>query len=215
MAEIKANKDKINIIRAKYIASAVKKQQYPENELNLNEVAFIGRSNVGKSSLINSLTRVHNLARVSSQPGKTQTINFFELTARIIETGEDKLFRLVDLPGYGYAKTAQSNRKQWKKFIEEYFLGSKHLQFVCQLIDIRHEPMKSDKEMFNWLIENNVPVLIIATKADKISRGAVGKQVAQIKKSLGVKQIDVLPYSSAKGEGRSELLDVIFNSLLQ
>lgn len=213
MTDTLNSKDKINIIRAKYIASAVKKQQYPENDLN--EIAFIGRSNVGKSSLINSLTRVRNLARVSAQPGKTQTINFFELTARIIETGEDKLFQLVDLPGYGYAKTAQSNRKQWKKFIEEYFLTSQKLHFVCQLIDIRHEPMKSDKEMFAWLVEHNVPVLIIATKADKISRGAVAKNVSQIKKALGVKQIDVLPYSSQKNEGRSELLDVIFNSLLQ
>ncbi|HJF85547.1 MAG TPA: ribosome biogenesis GTP-binding protein YihA/YsxC [Megamonas hypermegale] len=204
-------KDKINIIRAKYTASAVKKAQYPAERLK--EIAFIGRSNVGKSSLINSLTRVHNLARVSGQPGKTQTINFFELTARIIETGEDKLFHLVDLPGYGYAKTAQTNRKQWAKFIEEYFLNSEHLQFVCQLIDIRHAPMKSDIEMFNWLVKNNVPVLIIATKADKISRGAVAKQVAQIKKMLGVKEIDILPYSSVKNAGRSELLEVIYQML--
>lgn len=206
-------KDKINIIRAKYTASAVKKAQYPAERLK--EIAFIGRSNVGKSSLINSLTRVHNLARVSGQPGKTQTINFFELTARIIETGEDKLFHLVDLPGYGYAKTAQTNRKQWAKFIEEYFLNSEHLQFVCQLIDIRHAPMKSDIEMFNWLVKNNVPVLIIATKADKISRGAVAKQVAQIKKMLGVKEIDILPYSSVKNAGRSELLEVIYEGLLK
>lgn len=206
-------KDKINIIRAKYTASAVKKAQYPAERLK--EIAFIGRSNVGKSSLINSLTRVHNLARVSGQPGKTQTINFFELTARIIETGEDKLFHLVDLPGYGYAKTAQTNRKQWAKFIEEYFLNSEHLQFVCQLIDIRHAPMKSDIEMFNWLVKNNVPVLIIATKADKISRGAVAKQVAQIRKTLGVKEIDILPYSSVKNAGRSELLEVIYDGLLK
>ena len=204
-------KDKINIIRAKYTASAVKKAQYPAERLK--EIAFIGRSNVGKSSLINSLTRVHNLARVSGQPGKTQTINFFELTARIIETGEDKLFHLVDLPGYGYAKTAQTNRKQWAKFIEEYFLNSEHLQFVCQLIDIRHAPMKSDIEMFNWLVKNNVPVLIIATKADKISRGAVAKQTAQIRKTLGVKEIDILPYSSVKNAGRSELLEVIYQIL--
>ena len=204
-------KDKINIIRAKYTASAVKKAQYPAERLK--EIAFIGRSNVGKSSLINSLTRVHNLARVSGQPGKTQTINFFELTARIIETGEDKLFHLVDLPGYGYAKTAQTNRKQWAKFIEEYFLNSEQLQFVCQLIDIRHAPMKSDIEMFNWLVKNNVPVLIIATKADKISRGAVAKQTAQIRKMLGVKEIDILPYSSVKNAGRSELLEVIYQML--
>lgn len=206
-------KDKINIIRAKYTASAVKKAQYPAERLK--EIAFIGRSNVGKSSLINSLTRVHNLARVSGQPGKTQTINFFELTARIIETGEDKLFHLVDLPGYGYAKTAQTNRKQWAKFIEEYFLNSEQLQFVCQLIDIRHAPMKSDIEMFNWLVKNNVPVLIIATKADKISRGAVAKQTAQIRKMLGVKEIDILPYSSVKNAGRSELLEVIYEGLLK
>lgn len=204
-------KDKINIIRAKYTASAVKKAQYPAERLK--EISFIGRSNVGKSSLINSLTHVHNLARVSGQPGKTQTINFFELTARIIETGEDKLFHLVDLPGYGYAKTAQTNRKQWAKFIEEYFLNSEQLQFVCQLIDIRHAPMKSDIEMFNWLVKNNVPVLIIATKADKISRGAVAKQVAQIRKTLGVKEIDILPYSSVKNAGRSELLEVIYQML--
>ena len=204
--------DKINIIRAKYVASAVKKAQYPEERLK--EIAFIGRSNVGKSSLINSLTRVHNLARVSGQPGKTQTINFFELTARIIETGEDKLFHLVDLPGYGYAKTAQTNRKQWAKFIEEYFLHSGQLQFVCQLIDIRHAPMKSDVEMFQWLVKNNVPVLIIATKADKISRGAVAKQIAQIRKTLGVKEIDILPYSSVKNAGRSELLEVIYQMLI-
>lgn len=205
--------DKINIIRAKYIASAVKKAQYPTEKRK--EIAFIGRSNVGKSSLINSLTRVHNLARVSGQPGKTQTINFFELTARIIETGEDRLFHLVDLPGYGYAKTAQTNRKQWAKFIEEYFLHSEQLQFVCQLIDIRHSPMKSDVEMFDWLVKNNVPVLIIATKADKISRGAVAKQIAQIKKTLGVKEIDILPYSSVKNAGRSELLEVIYDGLLK
>ncbi len=210
MTEIK---DKINIIRARYIASAVKKEQYPTERLK--EVAFIGRSNVGKSSLINSLTRVHNLARVSGQPGKTQTINFFELTAKIYETGENTSFHLVDLPGYGYAKTAQSNRKQWAKFIDEYFLQSDKLQFVCQLIDIRHAPMESDVKMFRWFIEHSIPVLIIATKADKISRGAVAKQVAQIKRVLGVKEIDVLPYSSKKGEGRSELLDVIFHSLLQ
>lgn len=205
--------DKINIIRAKYIASAVKKAQYPTEKRK--EIAFIGRSNVGKSSLINSLTRVHNLARVSGQPGKTQTINFFELTARIIETGEDRLFHLVDLPGYGYAKTAQTNRKQWAKFIEEYFLSSEQLQFVCQLIDIRHAPMKLDVEMFDWLVKNNVPVLIIATKADKISRGAVAKQIAQIKKTLGVKEIDILPYSSVKNSGRSELLEVIYDGLLK
>lgn len=207
------SKDPINIIRAKYIASAVKPAQYPEEKLN--QIAFIGRSNVGKSSLINSLTRVHNLARVSGQPGKTQTINFYELMARNTVTGEDENFHLVDLPGYGYAKTSQSNRKQWAKFIEDYFLKSKELQFVCQLIDIRHEPMASDVKMFKWLVEHNVPVLLIATKADKISRGQIQKQIAQIKRVLGVKDMDVLPYSSPKKQGRSELLQVIGELILK
>ena len=179
------------------------------------EIVFIGRSNVGKSSLINSLTRVNNLARVSSQPGKTQTINFFEVGIKIAEVEERKAFYLVDLPGYGYAKTGKQNRKIWSKFIEEYFLTSPRLRFVCQLIDIRHEPMASDVDMFNWLVENDIPVLIIATKADKIGKNAQAKNIAAIKRKLGIKEISVLPYSSLKNEGRSDLLDVIGDSLLE
>lgn len=206
-------KEEIIITQGKYIASAVRADQYPEGDLP--EVVFIGRSNVGKSSLINSLSRVGGLARVSGTPGKTQTINFYELSAKIPNIEERRSFFLVDLPGYGYAKTGQANRKVWAKFIEEYLLKSPRLQFVCQLIDIRHDPMKSDIEMFNWLVENNLPVLIIATKADKLSKNAVQKQVKQIKKVLGVPDLDVLPYSSVKSEGRSDLLDVISTVLVE
>lgn len=206
-------KEEIIITQGKYIASAVRADQYPEGDLP--EVVFIGRSNVGKSSLINSLSRVGGLARVSGTPGKTQTINFYELSAKIPSIEERRSFFLVDLPGYGYAKTGQANRKVWAKFIEEYLLKSPRLQFVCQLIDIRHDPMKSDIEMFNWLVENNLPVLIIATKADKLSKNAVQKQVKQIKKVLGVPDLDVLPYSSVKSEGRSDLLDVISTVLVK
>ncbi|WP_177504885.1 ribosome biogenesis GTP-binding protein YihA/YsxC [Anaerosinus sp.] len=206
-------KEEIIITQGKYIASAVRADQYPEGDLP--EVVFIGRSNVGKSSLINSLSRVGGLARVSGTPGKTQTINFYELSAKIPTIEERRSFFLVDLPGYGYAKTGQANRKVWAKFIEEYLLKSPRLQFVCQLIDIRHDPMKSDIEMFNWLVENNLPVLIIATKADKLSKNAVQKQVKQIKKVLGVPELDVLPYSSVKSEGRSDLLDVISTVLVE
>ncbi|WIW69895.1 ribosome biogenesis GTP-binding protein YihA/YsxC [Anaerosinus gibii] len=206
-------KEEIIITQGKYIASAVRADQYPEGDLP--EVVFIGRSNVGKSSLINSLSRVGGLARVSGTPGKTQTINFYELSAKIPSIEERRSFFLVDLPGYGYAKTGQANRKVWAKFIEEYLLKSPRLQFVCQLIDIRHDPMKSDIEMFNWLVENNLPVLIIATKADKLSKNAVQKQVKQIKKVLGVPDLDVLPYSSVKSEGRSDLLDVISTVLVE
>ncbi|MBQ1416138.1 MAG: YihA family ribosome biogenesis GTP-binding protein [Selenomonas sp.] len=207
------DKERVIITQGKYIASAVRKDQYPEEDLP--EIVFIGRSNVGKSSLINSLTRVNNLARVSSQPGKTQTINFFEVGIKIAEVEERKAFYLVDLPGYGYAKTGKENRKIWSKFIEEYFLTSPRLRFVCQLIDIRHEPMASDVDMFNWLVDNDIPVLIIATKADKIGKNARAKNIAAIKRKLGIKEISVLPYSSLKNEGRSDLLDVIGDSLLE
>ena len=122
---------------------------------------------------------------------------------------------MVDLPGYGYAKTGKERRKIWSKFIEEYLLNSVRLQFVCQLIDIRHEPMASDVEMFQWLIKNNIPVLVIATKADKIGKNARNKNIAAIKRKLGIQEISVLPYSSLKNEGRSDLLDVIGDSLLE
>lgn len=206
-------KDRVIITQGSYVASAVNKEQYPQNALP--EIVFMGRSNVGKSSLINSLTRVNNLARVSSQPGKTQTINFFEVGVKIAEADERKAFYLVDLPGYGYAKTGKERRKIWSKFIEEYLLNSVRLQFVCQLIDIRHEPMASDVEMFQWLIKNNIPVLVIATKADKIGKNARNKNIAAIKRKLGIQEISVLPYSSLKNEGRSDLLDVIGDSLLE
>ena len=206
-------KEKVIITQGRYLASAVKKEQYPVEPRP--EIVFMGRSNVGKSSLINSLTRVRNLARVSGQPGKTQTINFYEIGAKIEGIEERKDFYLVDLPGYGYAKTGREKRELWAKFIKEYLLSSKNLQFVCQLIDIRHEPMPSDIEMFHWLLENDLPVLLIATKADKLGRTAALQSAAVIRRSLGISNIDVLPYSSLKNEGRSELLDVIASVLVQ
>lgn len=206
-------KDRVIITQGQYVASAVQKDQYPEKDLP--EIVFIGRSNVGKSSLINSLTRVNNLARVSSQPGKTQTINFFEVGLKIADTEGRKAFYLVDLPGYGYAKTGKERRKIWSKFIEEYLLHSPRLQFVCQLIDIRHEPMASDVEMLEWLVRNNIPILIVATKADKIGKNARLKNIAAIRRKLGIAELPVLPYSSLKNEGRSDLLDVIGDSLVE
>ena len=206
-------KERVIITQGKYIASAVRKEQYPE--VRKKEIVFIGRSNVGKSSLINSLVRVRNLARVSSQPGKTQTINFYDIGAKLEDVEERKEFYLVDLPGYGYAKTGKEKRKIWSKFIEEYLLSSDQLQFVCQLIDIRHDPMPADIDMFHWLVDHGLPVLVIATKADKLGKTVCAKNTARIRRLLGVKEMDVLPYSSIKNEGRSELLDVIGQSLIQ
>ncbi len=209
--------ENINIIKSEYIISAVSKAQYPEE--TLPEFAFIGRSNVGKSSLINSLCNRKNLARTSQTPGKTQTINFFRavLKSENNVTAENNFtpIHLVDLPGYGYAKTSKTNRRIWAKFIEEYLLSSPNLKFVCQLVDMRHAPMDSDKKFFVWLVENNVPVLVIATKADKLSKNEQRKQLAVINNSFGVEELSILPYSSQTHSGRADLLDVISDSLKQ
>ena len=200
--------ENINIIKSEYIISAVGKAQYPEEKLP--EFAFIGRSNVGKSSLINSLCNRKNLARTSQTPGKTQTINFFRAG---LKSGDNVTpIHLVDLPGYGYAKTSKTNRRIWAKFIEEYLLSSPNLKFVCQLVDMRHPPMDSDKKFFAWLVENNVPVLVIATKSDKLSKNEQKKQIAVINNSFDVEELSILPYSSQNHTGRADLLDVIFNS---
>ena len=205
------NNEEINITSGQYIASAVRMDQYPEGELH--EVAFMGRSNVGKSSLINSLCRRNALARTSGSPGKTQTLNFYRLMAKMSEDRRE--FFLVDLPGYGYARAGKSNRQQWAKFIEEYLLKSPRLQLACQLIDIRHDPMDSDISTYQWLIENDVPVQVIATKADKLTRMNVNKNVNAIRKGLGMKSDDIIAYSSESNLGRSELLDVIGQILLK
>lgn len=201
------------ITKAAYLASAVRRDQYPEEQHPA--VAFIGRSNVGKSSLINSLTRIRQLAHVSGKPGKTQTINFYELLMRIDGGEERHPVHLVDLPGYGYAKAARESRKTWAKFIEEYFLHAENLHFVCLLLDIRHEPMPSDRKMFDWLVSHDIPVLVVATKADKLGRTARQKQLSLMRKTLGVPDLSILPYSVPKNEGRTELLDVMKEYLLE
>jgi len=204
--------EKITVVKSDYIISAVGKKQYPEE--NLPGIVFIGRSNVGKSSLINSLTRRKNLARISQTPGKTQTINFYKVELKI--SAEEiiyKNFYLVDLPGYGYAKTSKTNRKLWAKFIEDFLLTSREIKFVCQLIDLRHKPQESDKKMFAWLVEKNLPVLTVATKSDKLSKTEAKKNLAAIKNILRIDENSVLPYSSKTNEGRADLLEVIANSL--
>lgn len=204
---IAQNKITVDLINAKYAASAVRQDQYPEPDLAIPEIAFIGRSNVGKSSLLNSLTRHNGLARTSSTPGKTQTLNFYRAMLKE-ETARYDLF-LVDLPGYGYARTGQAARRQWSKFIEEYFLNSPRLKLICQLIDIRHAPMESDIATYLWLREAGLSVQIIATKADKISRSVQKKHLSVIQNVLGAAPADLLAYSSEKGLGRDKLLEII------
>lgn len=204
--------DEITVVKSEYVTSAVSRKTCPE-EL-LPEIVFVGRSNVGKSSLINSLTRRKSLARTSGTPGKTQMINFFRVE---LKTADDirRAIYLVDLPGYGYAKTSKVNRRLWAKFIDEYLTSRRDIKFVCQLIDMRHPPLESDLKSFAALVEKNLPVMIIATKSDKLGKTERQKHINVIKNALGVDIESILPYSSVKNEGRSELLDVVMNSLIQ
>lgn len=202
-----------DIVKAKYIASAVKAEQYPKEKLI--EAAFIGRSNVGKSSLINSLCRRNGLARVSATPGKTQTINFYELEAKrvVAEAEERASFYLVDLPGYGFAKTNKNNKEQWSGFISKYLSNSENLALVGQLIDIRHKPMDSDLECYDWLMECGLKVQVILTKADKLSKSAALAQKALYRKAMNLYEDQIMIYSSTNHSMRGELIYRIMNSL--
>lgn len=201
----------VNITGASFLTSAVAKSQYPVEKRP--EIAFVGRSNVGKSTLTNSLMNRRNLARTSKTPGKTQMINFFLVGANVVSKGRRYDFYLVDLPGYGYAKAAKTERLNWANFIEEYLQTSPQLKFVCQLIDGRHEPMASDITMFRWLVSRNIPVLVIATKMDKLGKQAQMESVSRIRRILSVPGLDVLPYSSVQGMGRAELLSAIADAI--
>lgn len=208
-------KENWDIIRSRYVASAVRADQYPE--LKMAEAAFIGRSNVGKSSLINSLCRRNNLARVSSTPGKTQTINFYELDAKRTEEGLDERakFYLVDLPGYGFARTSRDNKERWSGFISKYLSESENIALVCQLIDIRHKPMESDMECFRWLKSCGLRVQVVLTKADKLSRSAAQSQAAIFRREMGLGEEEIIVYSSVQHAQRSELIGRIMAALLE
>lgn len=195
-----------DIVQAEYAASAVSATQHPERILE--EVAFIGRSNVGKSSLLNSLTRRKNLARVSSSPGKTQTINFYECTLkRTLEDGPEwRDIYAVDLPGYGFARTSKSNKENWSAFIAKYLENATRLKVVCQLVDIRHAPMESDIACYQWLQNLERPTLVILTKSDKISKNAIEPQRQLFKKVLGMDDNHIMTYTSTQHTMRNELI---------
>lgn len=171
----------------------------PENKLV--EIAFAGRSNVGKSSLINALMNRKSYARTSQQPGKTQTINFYNIN--------DALY-FVDLPGYGYAKVSQQEKEKWGRMIERYLHQSNVLKAVFLLIDIRHDPSANDKTMYEWILANGFHPIIIATKADKINRSQLQKQIKAVRQGLGAgKDTVVLPFSAQTKQGREEIYEVI------
>ena len=165
------------------------------------EVAFAGKSNVGKSSLINALMNRKSYARISATPGKTQTINFYNINSELY---------LVDLPGYGYARVSEKEREQWGRMIERYLHGSMQLRAVFLLIDIRHEPSANDKMMYRWVVEQGYHPVIIATKLDKIKRSQVQKHVKMIKEGLElVPGTKVIPFSSSTKQGRDEIWELI------
>ncbi len=202
-----------DIIHARYITSAVRAGQYPNHILA--ETAFIGRSNVGKSSLINSLCRRNALARVSSTPGKTQTINFYELEARRVfgEQQERARFYLVDLPGYGFARTSKANKEQWSGFISQYLSGSRQLALVCQLADIRHKPMENDLVCYRRILRRGLRVQVVLTKADKLSKNAVQAQKELFKRELGISEENIITYSSMQHTMRGALIGRIMGVL--
>lgn len=180
-------------------AVAVKRSQYPED--NMKEIAFAGRSNVGKSSLLNLITGRKALARVSGSPGKTRTINFYNINGD---------FRIVDLPGYGYARVSKSVTENWGDMMEQYFSARHGLIKTVQLVDIRHEPSKQDIQMYEYLKHYGLDGLVVATKADKISRNQMNKNISVIRKALGMKPEDkVIACSALKKTGQDEFLDEI------
>lgn len=185
----------MKIITAKCTVSAVGPKQYPNT--GFPEIVMVGRSNVGKSSLINSLCSRRALARTSVHPGKTRTINYFAVNERIY---------LVDLPGYGYAETSKETRREWGEFITSYLRNREEIALIVHLIDLRHEPMKNDRNASEWLMGLNIPYAVVGMKADKISRGRRPAHIAAIRRGLTLPpHVPSLIYSSVTGEGRDEL----------
>lgn len=193
----------INTHNAEILLSAANKSRYPQDDIP--EIALAGRSNVGKSSFINTLLNRKNLARTSGKPGKTQLLNFFNI--------DDKL-RFVDVPGYGYAKVSKTERAKWGKMIEEYLTSRDNLRAVVSLVDLRHDPSADDVQMYEFLKYYEIPVIVVATKADKIPRGKWNKHESAIKKKLDFdKTDDFIIFSSVDKTGLDQAWDAILGKI--
>jgi GTP-binding protein len=171
-------------------------------DTTLPEIAFAGRSNVGKSSLINRLLRRSKAARVSNTPGRTREINFFRINNQFV---------LVDLPGYGYAKVSRDRKAEWKPMIEGYLRGRSTLRGIVQLLDIRHDPTNDDIQMLDFLAEVGVPTMIVMTKTDKLTKSQAATRIAAIVSSLGLDEDQVIPFSAVTGEGRDDLAESVMS----
>jgi len=189
----------MNLHNVKLAISAAHRNQFLNT--GLPELGFVGRSNVGKSSLINKVLNRRNFARTSSTPGKTATINYYEIDSKAY---------LVDLPGYGYAKVSKDRQKTWGAFIEDYFRVSKNIALVFSLIDIRHNPTADDIVMVDYLKTMGLPFIVIATKADKLSKKAAGESLENIRKRLQLPpETPIIAFSATNGQGRDEIVDII------
>lgn len=189
----------MDLNKARYELTAVKPEQYPFGDTP--EIALLGRSNVGKSTIINTLLNRKNLARVSSEPGKTRGINFYNI---------DNELYFVDLPGYGYAKVSKDMKAAWGGFIETYLNSRRQLRMAVMLVDIRHAPSEDDKMMYKWIVEHGLHHIVVATKTDKISRSQVGARMQDIKKVLGIGAgVVAIPYSSETRQGKDEIWTLI------
>jgi GTP-binding protein len=189
----------VQIKNPAFFGSAVKPEQYPPGFKP--EIAFVGRSNVGKSSLLNTLVGKKGLAKVGATPGKTQVINFFDI---------DGAFYLVDLPGYGYAKVSKEQRAQWADIIETYLKGREQLKAIVLLVDARHEPTKDDVAMCDWIRNSGLAVIVAATKVDKLKKSEIGPNTVVIRSALTLEETEaVILFSSTTGTGRGELLNAI------
>jgi GTP-binding protein len=194
----------MKIKNSSFVTSAVWKEQYPEEPLP--EIAFAGRSNVGKSSLINMLINRKGLAKTSSTPGKTQLVNFYDI---------DEKFRMVDLPGYGYARVSKSKKSEWGKIIDTYLSSRENLMEVMLLVDCRHKPTEDDREMYQWIKAYGYNGIVIATKSDKLSQSQLAKQLTVIRKELKMEpEAVLLSVSSEKRAGKYAIWDM-FNELFE
>lgn len=189
----------MEFIDIKLLMTAVKTEQYPDE--SLPEIALVGRSNVGKSSLINCLANRKNIARTSSTPGKTATINFYEIAGK---------YRIVDLPGYGYAKVSKQEKEKWADMIEGYLATRGNLVQVIQLVDARHKPTADDKMMFDWIKSYNYEPLVVATKLDKLKKSQVEGNLTAIYEELELTEDSVMiPFSSETRQGREQVIELI------
>jgi len=193
----------IQVVKAEFLRTATRPAEWPRGPAP--EFAFVGRSNVGKSSMLNALTRHKRLARVSATPGRTRALQFFEVSYRPSPAARPRAVRFCDLPGYGYAKVSRAEREQWAAMIEDYLRGRESLRAVVLIVDVRHPPQESDHDALGFLRDTGRDVIVAATKTDKLSRAQRGNALRIVERELGLASGDAVPFSAVEGTGTDAL----------